>query len=228
MRRILIAVSLLAITYTSARAQTNASAKATAAINTVSVSCPSASNTTAPNCSTGWTDVMTSSIKTSNIADLFISPSLVTGLYTSTKVQGNGTGATSTAVASATVEVRVLIDGNATLAYPDTTGNGVTFDSRVQTLTANLGYIFTDCLAQGGTGCTLTPEQITLALDTSSAHSYNFIAPNVGVGTHSLKIQARASSKSTGDTGGVAISNALYGLGSVTVEAVRLVNSFSF
>ena len=222
-----IILTLAAVTCAAAFGQTNASSKATAAISTVSVNCPS-NSVTDPACNSGWTDVMTTTIKTSNVADLFASPSLITGLYTSTQVKGNGTGSTSTAIASGTVEVRVLLDGVAGQAYPDTTGTGVIFDARVQTLTANLGYIFTDCLAQGLTGCTLTPAQITLALDTTSAHSFNFILLNVGTGAHTLKVQARASSASSGTNGGVAISNALYGLGSLTVESVRLVNSFSF
>jgi hypothetical protein len=101
----------------------------------------------------------------------------------------------------------------------------------VQTPSANLGNIFTACFANGGstgTGCTLTPEQITLALDTTSAHSFGFIVPNVGVGTHALKVQAQVNTSASGSNGGVAVSNALYGIGSLTVEAVRLVNSFSF
>jgi hypothetical protein len=171
---------------------------------------------------------MTASIKTSSIADLFVSPSLVTGLYTSTSVKGNGTGGTSQAIAQGKVEVRVLLDEIAGRAYPDTTGSGVTFDARVQTLTANLGFIFTQCIADGLIGCALTPEQITLALDTTSAHSFNFILLNVGTGIHAVKVQARAASASNGTNGGVAISDALYGLGSMTVESVRLVNSFSF
>jgi hypothetical protein len=162
----------------------------------------------------------------------------VTGLYTSTQVKGNGTGSTSSATAMGSVEVRVVLDptfdsnGNlvsGTFAQPDKTGSGVIFDQRVQTLTANLGYIFTDCFAQGGTDCTLTPEQITLALDTTSAHSFNFILLNVGTGTHKVALQARIASNSANTSGGgVAISNALYGLGSLTIESVRLVNSFSF
>src|SRR5437763_721866 len=154
-----IVLSFLAPSCGAAFAQTNASSKATAAINTVSVNCPSNSDTD-PTCSSGWVNVMTASIKTSSVADLFVSPSLVTGLYTSTSVKGNATGSTSTAIASGKVEVRVLLDGLAGQAYPDTTGHGVTFDARVQTLTANLGYIFTQCIAQGLTGCALTPEQI--------------------------------------------------------------------
>src|SRR5262249_24379634 len=157
--------------------------KASAAINTVTVC---ANNSSAPCVSAGttpqgvWQNVMSTTIKTSSVADLFVDASLVTGLFTSTTVKGNGSGSTSSATAMGGVQVRVLLDGKPALAFPDITGAGVTFDQRIQTLTANLGNIFTDCFANGGTGCTLTPEQITLALDTTSAHSFNFILLNVG------------------------------------------------
>jgi len=222
------------------------SSKATAQITTVTVCansnslalCSAQGSQTIP---TGvWHNIMSTTIKTSNVADLFVDTSLVTGLYTSTQVKGNGNGSTSTASAMGGVQVRAVMDpqvdssGNVvggTYAYPDDKGTGVTFDQRIQTLTANLGNIFTDCFANGGntgTGCTLTQEQITLALDTTSAHSYNFILLNVGTGTHTLLIQAQVNTNATGSNGGVAISNAMFGLGSVTVESVRLVNSFSF
>jgi hypothetical protein len=224
-----VAVSLLWSAIASAQ-----SSKATSAINTVTV----CANTNSAPCTTAdivpqgvWQDVMRTTIKTSKISDLFIDASLVTGLYTYTGVSGNGSGSTSKASAMGGVKVRVLLDGNPTLAYPDSTGEGVTFDQRIQTMTGNLGFIFTDCFASGGTtgtGCTLTPEQVSIALDTTSAHSFNFIALNVGTGTHALTIQAQVNTDANGSNGGVAISNALYGLGSVTVEAVRLVNSFLF
>jgi len=222
------------------------SSKATAQITTITVCANSNSmaQCVAPNSQnipTGvWHNIMTTSIKTSNVADLFVDTSLVTGLYTSTQVKGNGNGSTSTASAMGGVQVRVVMDpqfdssGNVvggTYAYPDDQGTGVTFDQRIQTLSANLGNIFTDCFANGGntgTGCTLTQEQITLALETSSAHSYNFILVNVGTGTHTLLIQAQVNTSATGTNGGVSISNAMFGLGSVTVESVRFVNSFSF
>jgi hypothetical protein len=222
------------------------SSKATAQITTITVCANSNSmaQCVAPNAQnipTGvWHNIMTTSIKTSNVADLFVDTSLVTGLYTSTQVKGNGNGSTSTASAMGGVEVRVVLDpqfdssGNVvggTYAYPDDQGTGVTFDQRIQTLTANLGNIFTDCFANGGntgTGCTLTQEQITLALETTSAHSYKFILVNVGTGTHALLIQAQVNTGATGSNGGVSISNAMFGLGSVTVESVRFVNSFSF
>ncbi|PYR58685.1 MAG: hypothetical protein DMF91_16635 [Acidobacteria bacterium] len=184
---------------------------------------------------------MTTQIKTSNVSDLFAGVSLVTGIYTSTTVKGNNTGSTSSAVAEGTVRVRVLLDppsagcqDNCTSpdhrTLPDL-GQGVVFDQRIQSLTANLGFIFTGQCAASPTTCTLTPEEITLVLDTTSAHSFNFLLPNVGVGTHNLVVQAQVSTDNTSifttSNGGVSISNALFGLGSLTIDAVRLVNSFT-
>lgn len=243
MRKLLTTAAALVLCSSLTFAQ---SSKATAQITTITVCANSNSmaQCTAPNAQnipTGvWHGIMTTTIKTSNIADLFVDTSLVTGLYTSTQVKGNGNGSTSSASAMGGVQVRAVLDpqfdvsGNVvggTYAYPDDQGTGITFDQRIQTLTANLGNIFTDCFANGGntgTGCTLTQEQITLALETTSAHSYNFILVNVGAGTHTLLIQAQVNTTATGSNGGVSISNAMFGLGSVTVESVRFVNSFSF
>ncbi|HEY3452770.1 MAG TPA: hypothetical protein VGK67_40880 [Myxococcales bacterium] len=230
MRTLLQVAMVLLLSSGSAFAQ---SSKAAAAINTVTV-CANNSTAACSDARTGtgtWQAVMATTIKTSNVADLFIGTSLVTGLYTSTTVKGNGSGSTSTATAMGSVKVRILIDGKPAVAYPDTTGDGVIFDARIQTLTANLGYIFSDCFASGGTtgtGCTLTPEQISLALETSSAHSFNFIALNVGTGLHTLEVQAMVNASGSGTNGGSFVSNALFGLGSLTVEAARMVNSFSF
>src|SRR5438128_1426265 len=149
------------------------SSKAATAINTISVS----SDASFPACTAAdngpWVDVMQTTIKTSNVADLFVGVSLVTGLFTSTTVSGNEKGTRSTATAMGGVAVRVLLDGQPGLAYPDQTGCGVTFDQRIQTLTAMLGFIFDSCFAAGGTTGTCTPtlEEITLILDTTSAHS---------------------------------------------------------
>jgi hypothetical protein len=222
------------------------SSKATAQITTVTM-CANSNNLSpctalgAQNIPAGvWHSIMSTTIKTSNVADLFANTSLVTGLFTSTQVKGNGSGSTSSATAMGSVQIRVVLDpqfdgsGNVVggrYGYPDDQGSGVTFDQRIQTLSANLGNIFTDCFASGGntgTGCVLTQEQITLVLDTTSAHSYGFILPNVGTGTHTLLVQAQVNTGTSSSGGGVAISNAMFGLGSLTVESVRLVNSFSF
>src|SRR5262249_10772298 len=193
MRKLLIAAAALVLCSDLALAQ---SSKATAQITTVTMCANSNSmarciSPNAQNIPTGvWHNVMTTSIKTSNVADLFVDTSLVTGLYTSTQVKGNGNGSTSTSTAMGGVQVRAVMDpqfdssGNVVggnYAYPDDQGTGITFDQRIQTLTANLGNIFTDCFANGGntgTGCTLSQEEITLALETTSAHSFNFILVN--------------------------------------------------
>ena len=212
------------------------SSKAAAAINTLTV-CANSNSTANVPCTNQsnegvWLDVMQTTIKTSNVADLFGGVSLVTGLYTNTNVKGNNTGAASTSVAQGTVQVRLLIDNTPGLGFPDTTGDGVIFDQRIQTLTANIGNVFSDCFANGGTtgtGCVLTPQEITLVLDTTAAHSFNFLFSNVGTGLHTLRVQAIVSTSTTGtDPGNVAVANALFGLGSLTLDAVKLVNSFSF
>src|SRR5258708_32398516 len=132
------------------------------------------------------------------------------------------------------VQVRVVLDpqfdgsGNVIggrYGYPDDQGSGVTFDQRIQTLSANLGNIFTDCFANGGntgTGCQLTQEQITLVLDTTSAHSYGFILPNVGTGTHTLLVQAQVNtgSSSSGGVGGP--YTALFSVGALMSVAAQL------
>jgi len=216
------------------------SSKAAAQVNTVTTCGSFASNPCTNTDNSGrWLPVMSTQIKTSNVTDLFAGVSLVTGIYTSTTVKGNSTGATSTAVAEGTVRVRALLDpsspqcqANCTNYYtlPDL-NHGVVFDQRIQTLSANLGFIFTGQCAVDPTTCTLTPEQITLILDTSAAHAFNFLLPHVGAGIHMLVIQEQLSTENSSVlsnvNGGVSVSNALFGLGSLTLDAVRLVNSFS-
>jgi len=92
------------------------SSKATAQITTITVCANSnaMAQCTAPgaqNVPTGvWHNIMTSTVKTSNVADLFVDTSLVTGLYTSTQVKGNGNGSTSIASAMGGVQVRAVLD----------------------------------------------------------------------------------------------------------------------
>jgi hypothetical protein len=227
MRTTLVLLALTGLA-TFCSAQT-ASSKQTAAISTVSVAgCGSNSTSSLLPCVSDWVNLTPPlTVKTSNSTSLFVDVSSVIGLYTSTQVKGNNTGATSSATAQAGVRVRVLLDG-AIYAFPDATGSGITFDNRVQTLTANLGNIFTSACALSPNTCTLTPEQITFILDTSSAHSFNFVLLSVGSGTHTVQIQVQSDTQSTASTGGVAISNAAYGPASVTIDVVRLVHDFSF
>lgn len=238
----------------------------------------SASNTglLPPPCTDGskngsWFTVMTASLKASTNKTFFVSPSLVTGLYTNTQVSGKTSGnpSSETATSVASVAVRVLLDcvgcanagqpqvGNASWAmagYPDAGsglanqgGSGIIFDARIQQLTATLGQaITTGCLTFTTTlSNTCPPEVIDLILDTTSAHTFNFILPEVGAGQHTVTIQARldagdicystkgyittcSTNQVVNTTLASSISAAVFGLGSVTVIPVQLAPGFSF
>jgi hypothetical protein len=234
------------------------SSKATAAINTA-VGCTIAAQTTIgdtlpASCHDIFTgaavgvtpdnfaSIMSATIKVSNSQSLFVSPSLVTGLYTRTKTRTT-TGSTSSASAMGGVYLRAVVtnvaNGQVQTGYPvasctsDILGcslvggkYGVTLDSRVQTLTQDLS----NCLVTVGllTGtCTFT-QTTDLILKTTSAHTFNFIFPSVGVGTYKVDIQAAVNANASVSGTATAIGAAAYGLGSLTVESVRLVHDFSF
>lgn len=203
-----------------------------------------------------WFTVMNAAVKTSTNKTLFVSPSLITGLYTNTQVKGNGSSQTATAVAS--VAVRVLLDcsncGNVgavqtqpasfpAAGFPDAGGSGIVFDARIQQLTATLGQAITSTCLIDITTC--SPELVDLILSTTSAHSFNFILTQVGAGQHTITIQARldagnvcynnsgavttCSSTDVVNTAlGSSVGAAVFGLGSVTVIPVQLAPGFSF
>ncbi|HET9409992.1 MAG TPA: hypothetical protein VFO39_22335 [Candidatus Sulfotelmatobacter sp.] len=201
-----------------------------------------------------YVEIMGSAMKVSNSQSMFVSTSLVTGLYTNTLVTtkpSKTTGGTNTSTATATGGVylrAVLLDapnGNViAYGYPAAACNtavlgcsgtgpdsGVILDSRVQTLSQSLSDCVVNVTVSGlaGTGTCDFTSTIQLILQTTSAHSYNFIFPNVGVGTWYMSIQATADSAAVVNTGtGSAVGGAAYGLGSMTIESVRLVHSFSF
>lgn len=249
----------------SAWAQTSTSPQGAAGIYTGNAVCASSSSGLTPSIPTcldsanngQWFTVMNASLKTSNTTDLFMSPSLVTGLFTETQVKGGTSGTSQTAAATGSVAVRVLIDctncaspgaaqagtaSYAAAAQPDPKGSGIVFDARIQQLTATLGQVITSaCLLTNS----CTDEQIDLLLDTTSAHSFNYVLLNVGSGTHNITVQARldagqvCTNNNSNGTGGVTCTNvntslgssvaaALFGVGSVIVQPVHLAPGFSF
>ena len=203
-----------------------------------------------------WFTVMSAAVKTSTNKTLFVSPSLVTGIYTNTQVKGNGSSQTATAVAS--VAVRVLLDcancGSvgavqtqpalySVAGFPDQGGSGIVFDARIQQLTAVLGQAITSTCIADITTC--SQEMIDLILSTTSAHSFNFILTQVGAGQHTITVQARldagnicygssgavttcSNSDVVNSTLGTSVSAAVFGLGSLTVTPVQLAPGFSF
>src|SRR5207244_6484720 len=108
---------------------------------------------------------------------LLITPSLVTGLFTNTAV----TQDMQSSAVSAAVKVSVTLDSNP--VAPATTGTpSIIYDQRFQQLSANNF----DALM----GCTMMNNcSIDLVESTLAAHSFNFVAPNVGGGTHKLHVE---------------------------------------
>jgi len=242
-----------------ALAQGTPSSKATAAINT-GVGCTLATQTTIgdtvpqtchdifsgaslPVTSDNFVTVMNSTIKISNSQSLFVTPSLVTGLYTQTKTR-TSPGTTSTAVAEGGVFARAIITNQATgavsVGYPvaactpdilgchqDVNGSfGVTLNTRIQSLTQDISQ----CIVTVGTSTGTCTFDLTtdLILKTTSAHTFGFIFPNAGVGVYNVEIQAAVNAGASVQGLGTAVGAAAYGLGSLTVESVRLVHDFAF
>lgn len=165
----------------------------------------------------GWIDVapLACVIKTSSVSDLIISVNAECALVTDVKIKGTGQTESSTSLAD--IRVRVLVDnndGNWATVLPDN-GDGVTFASRKMTLTG---------LLWSGSQLLLDlPEQfIQIWERTNSAHSFDFLVPNVGVGVHNVKVQIMTDTLAgfEGADIGATIGNA-----TLVVEAVRLVNN---
>jgi hypothetical protein len=193
---------------------------------------------------TGWIEIMSKPMKLSNSQSLFVSPSLVSGLYTRTRTK-TSTNETSTAQAMGAVYLRAVLKradgGPDVVAAPlnlcnslvfgcsDANGDwGVVLDSRIQTLTQSLSEC-TVLIDGGGTGTCDFTSTIDLILQTASANSFNFIFPNVGQGVYTVKIYAAVGSGASILAGsGTAVGASVFGLGSMTVESVRLVHDFSF
>jgi len=259
--RALSATMVSVILMTGLTVAQTASSKATAAISTA-VGCTSSGTTnigdtlpvtchdifsgaSVPVTPDNFVQIMTTTMKVSNSQSLFVTPSLVTGLYTNTKTK-TSTGSSSTATAEGAVYLRVVLRDPNTgaviqIADPiadcndqilgcvkDTNGDyGVMLDSRVQTLSQTLSACVVTITGGGGGSCNFD-STLQLVLQTTSAHSFGFIFPNVGVGTYTISVESAVNTSATISGSGTAIAGAAYGLGSLTAESVRMVHAFSF
>jgi len=132
--------------------------------------------------------LLETTIRTPNSSStaLVIRPSLVTGLYTKTRVDETTTEDT----AWAGVRVRVLIDGKVVapgtpvgvVAGPD--DGWVYYDKRWQQVKQNFLNMIAACALDTEYNCSLE-----LILSTLSAHSMDFVVGDVGVGDHALKVE---------------------------------------
>ncbi len=173
----------------------------------------------------GWKTVLSNQIKTSSQKDLFIGVSLECGLFTSTSVSSKNM-ILDTSVGQAEIKTRVLLDGR------EVEPGQVTFARRTQTLTAQLEGAIGACLVTVSnldgsfsttvnTNC-VTPEMISLILDSSEANAFNFVAVDVGPGNHIISVQAQIETIGSAQTGQYQAIGTV-GKGSMCVESVRLI-----
>ena len=122
--------------------------------------------------------VLDTTIKTPNsqFTTLLITPSLVTGLFTNTEV----TQDMESSAVSAAVKVSVTLDGNP-VAPATTATPSIIYDQRFQQLSTNVFDQIATCSVMNN--CSIDLVESTLA-----AHSFNFVAPNVGGGNHHLQV----------------------------------------
>ena len=220
-----------------ASAQGTPSSKATFAYSSL-ITLPACSTTAAGGCGgtsdTGWRSILKQQIKLANQKDLFMGASLQCGLVTDTTVKSMN-GSEDSAEARATIRVRIKITtptGGVVYAEPSSGVDannvptaGIVFCDRIQTLMAKFsGLNCTADLTTGVVTCS-TPEELQLILKTLNANAFNFVAPNLASGVHTVEVQARSSAatSATGTNGSLGSANAFIGAGSVAVESVRMI-----
>ena len=166
-------------------------------------------------------------IRTSQQKDLLFSVALECGLFTRTLARSKG-GAKDTSSATATVDVRVVVDPGTAVERIAEPGD-VTFCERTQTLSATLQGIIGNlaCFPDGvfdpeAPGCDLTPEEIELILDTLEANAFFFALDDMGAGVHNVIVQVQIDFDSSVQEG-EAEAAAFVGKGALVVEEIRLV-----
>jgi hypothetical protein len=212
-----VLVAMLGATGVFAEQNENASAKATAQIDflhVMSVAYTDSLNDFAFDFDAD--EILEQTIKTANGKDLFIDISLQSAVFTGTTVKSKNM-VRDTSSASASVFLWVWIDKgtpDARLAFP----GPVVYNARTQTLTAVLQGV----IPYEWPGEITVPEEIGLFIGTMSANAFNFIVDDLSSGMHTVTVDAACASMAMNQQG-CASSMAVIGLGSMTVEEVRMV-----
>lgn len=140
------------------------------------------------------TGTVVASIKVAQSKELLVGVSAQMEIFTGTTVTGKR-GSRSTAIASAGGGVELMAcrqenDGGAT-CYGSLSGM-IVLSERSQELTAVLGGVLEQCNVDLITGnfsladCDVAQEEIGLGLSTIASHHYNFLFPNLPVGTYNV------------------------------------------
>jgi len=139
---------------------------------------------------------------------LVITPSLVTGLFTSNKLTNTSTSSTQ----NVGIRVKVSVDGSTAKVIPELGSDGVIYDQRFIKVTAN----FINQLLQACSSLTDPTDNtcLTLTESTLAAHAFNYYTFDLTPGTHEIKV----SWDVVGGGGGEATC---VGPGTVTVTQVK-------
>jgi hypothetical protein len=166
-------------------------------------------------------EILEQTIKTAEGKDLFIDVSLQSAVFTGTAVKSKDM-VRDTSTAATSVFLWVWIDKGtpeARLAFP----GPVVYNARLQTLTAVLQGEIESVTGELGDDITLgEPEEIGLFIGTMSANAFNFIVDDLSSGTHTVTVDAMCTSSAMNQNG-CANSMAVIGLGSMTIEEVRMI-----
>ena len=152
-----------------------------------------------------WTTVLSTCIKPPGGKDLFIGVSAQTGVFTSNTNESLSFSPFTFTRENVNIQVRVLLDGVPVPIGPVT---AITFD--------NLIRVTNQFQASGG----FSIDALSLVVDEGGARTFNWIAPDVGVGEHTITVQKRFIFNNAAL--GVAFSStaALVGPRTLTVEEV--------
>lgn len=220
----ILLVTMIVATGVVAQENPNASAKATAMIKELCVfSCTHVDNPPFDidgHCSAA-VPILEQTIKTAQDKDLFIDASLQSGVFTGTTVKSKNM-VKDTSVAAAAVLLWVVIDegeANEQVAYP---GYPIFYNARIQKLSATLQGEIESVNPDTGAITLGDPEVISLFIGTLSANSFNFIVQDLDSGMHKVTVYAACCTGGLSQQGS-ATAVAVIGLGSVTVQEVRMV-----
>ncbi len=181
---------------------------------------------------TGYT---LATIKVPQDKELLIGVSAEIGIVTDTSIKGQQ-GGTAKALAGGEAYVTVY-------AVPEDGGEPVEaapgkiiLSKRIQELSATLGGVIESCTDANGDGtidvgteCTVSDEQIGLLQDTTAAHHFNFILPDMDQGVYKIKALFTTGANADvdicedcgGTVAGSAYAKAIINKTMLTVQQVR-------
>ena len=203
MRKLLIMTFTVALFEGAAFASCIQASKAAASESSVVVFQATSGNFVGP-----WTTVLSTCIKPPGGNDLVIGVSAQTAVFTANQnISMSFFPVPTITVENVNIQIRVLLDGVPVPVGPPTV-TAITFDNLVR-VTAQL--------QQSGD---FSVDSLSLVVDEGGARSFNWIAPNVGVGEHTITVQNRFTFNNIAFSFAFSSTAALVGPRTLTVEEV--------